>query len=195
MLKATLLLLSIILLSTACVTKKPFVEQKNFKESTLLYVYVPHTISSDDEVDRDCDYTLRIDNELIDGYIRDGEYMVFHLKPSTITLSAIKHAILEHKTTLTLQANKSYFVKILKIENDDFQIFSISRKNALKEIKKTKLAYSVENSKKEKNSKIIKNEQSDNSKLEKVERANKLKKEGIITEEEFRILKKEILSK
>jgi len=192
--KVTLLLLSVILLLlTSCATKKPFVQQKVLEKSALLYIYVPNQISLESEPDRDIDYKIKIGNELIDGYIRDGEYMVFNIKPSIAVVTVIKNAILKHTVTLELQAQKNYYIKILKNEDDEFQVLNIQEKEAFNEISKTGLSNSVLISDDEINKNIIKEDDKNSSKLQKIERAIKLKKEGIITVEEFNVLKKEIL--
>ena len=185
---------------TACADKIPFTPSKSFQNSALVYIYVPNEVTSSDTTDSTASYKLKIGNEPIKDYIEDGEYMVFHIKPSNTTFYATTNSILTHSLQIDLKKGKTYFLKIAKLEdNSGFTFERIQKNKALKEIANTGLANSVKIDKKTINTNILqetpkKTTQTD-SKIEEIQKAYKLKEQGILTEDEFNKLKKEILSK
>ncbi len=129
---------------TACTDKIPFTPSKSLQDSALVYIYVPNEITSTDDTDSIISYKLKIENETIKGYIRDGEYMVFHIKPSNITFHATKNSIIKHNVQINLKKGATYFLKISKlVDNGDFSFHQIQKEKALKEISDTGLANSI----------------------------------------------------
>ena len=198
LLNISLLLTS--LFFTACADKIPFTPSKSLQDSALVYIYVPNEITATNDTDSAISYKLKIENETIKGYIRDGEYMVFHIKPSSTTFYAIKNSIVTHTVHLDLKKSSTYFLKISKLaDNGDFSFHQIQEKKALQEITDTGLANSVKTDKKTINKNILKETPNKRtkplSKIVEIQKAYKLKEKGILTENEFNKLKKEILSK
>ena len=190
----------IIFLFTACADKIPFTPSKNLQNSALVYIYVPNEVTSTDNTDSTVSYKLKIGNEPIKDYISDGEYMVFHIKPSSTTFYATKDAIITRSLRLDLKKNRTYYLKISKLsDNSDFTFQQIKKDIALKEIVNTGLANSVKVDKKRVNPNIInekpKKETKAVSKIEEIQKAYDLKEKGILTQAEFNKLKEEILSK
>lgn len=185
---------------TACGTKLPFAPQKPLKDASLVYVYIPNQINVDEDGASQSQYIIRINNKRTKQRIVSGEYMPYNLKAGTITLSATKNALLEHSLKLNLEVGKTYYVKIIPSSSGDFEIIKVDNKLGLDEISKTGLAdtYMVEEEEiitqliedPKKKEKITKT-----SKVDELRKAYELKKEGIISEDEYKSLKREILTK
>jgi len=198
-----LLLVSIVLvLITACGSKKPFEVQKPLESAALVYVYVlsetesgySNTISK---------YDIRINNKKVSQNVSDAEYIALDLEPKSIKLSATKGQIEEQNLHLNLKAGETYYLKIVdKIEGTKFEFYEVSSATGEKEIAKTTLAGSSIESKEYivdayiKESKPERSEEKQNiSKIDEIQKAYNLKEKGILTDEEFQALKSEILSK
>jgi len=198
-----LLLVSIVLvLITACGSKKPFEVQKPLESAALVYVYVlsetesgySNTISK---------YDIRINNKKVSQNVSDAEYMALDLQPKSIKLSATKGQIEEQTLHLNLKAGETYYLKIVdKIEGTKFEFYEVSSAIGEKEIAKTTLAGSSIESKEYivdayiKESKPERSQEKQNiSKIDEIQKAYNLKEKGILTDEEFQALKSEILSK
>ena len=106
-----LLIVAIMLLVTGCGTKVPFKAQEPKDGAALLYVYVVDSISDDDSM-QDSKFKLRINNKNVAGVIEAGEYKIFDMKPDTILVTAVRKQIEEMHLKLTMQAGKTYFLKI-----------------------------------------------------------------------------------
>lgn len=200
-LKNLLLLFSLLLLS-ACADKVPFKEKQPLEDSSLVYIYILDAVGSDDSV-LDGKYAIRIDKKRIKQKIDQGEYMVFDMKPSALTISATKKEILEKTMSLDLKAGRIYYLKIVDaMDGDEFEFVEIDNAIAIKEIAKTGLSGS---SKEDVITQIIKKDdetppldaqkQDEISKTDEIQKAYDMKEKGIISEEEFQTLKNNILDK
>ena len=184
---------------TACGTKLPFSVQKPLKDASLVYVYIPDKITNEEDGSTQSKYTIRINDKRTKKSLVDGEYMPYNLKTGTITLSATKNALIEHGVKIDLKAGKTYYVKIDSESNGDFKMMLVNEQKALKEISKTGLAgsYAVED--KEIITQLIepkkKKEVTSTSKVDELRKAYQLKKDGILSEDEYKTLKREILTK
>lgn len=185
---------------TACGTKLPFAPQKPLKDASLVYVYIPNKIVVDEDNTTPGKYTIRINNKRTKKSMTLGEYMPYNLKTGSITLSATKDALIEHGIKLNLKAGKIYYVKVNTQDNGDFNIKLVDEQTALKEIAKTGLAdtYVVEENEiitqliePKKKEKTV----TSTSKVDELRKAYQLKQDGIISEEEYKTLKREILTK
>ena len=106
-----LLIVAIMLLVTGCGTKVPFKAQEPKDGASLLYVYVVDSISDDDSM-QDSKFRLRINNKNVAGTIRGGEYKIFDMKPATVLMTAVRKQIEEKHLKLTMEAGKTYFLKV-----------------------------------------------------------------------------------
>ncbi len=185
---------------TACGTKLPFAPQKPLKDASLVYVYISNQINVDEDGASQSQYIIRINNKRTKQRIVSGEYMPYNLKAGTITLSATKNALLEHSLKLNLEVGKTYYVKIVPSSNGDFEIVHVDNSVGLKEIAKTGLAdtYMVEEDEiitqliePKKKEKTV----TSTSKVDELRKAYQLKQDGIISEDEYKTLKREILTK
>lgn len=219
-----LLLISTIF--TACGSKLPFKEQTPLENAALVYVYVPSEISGDEDTD-ETDYNLRINNKRVMERISSGEYMVFNLKPITLTLSATRAQVEEHKLSVSLNAGEVYYFKISgKLDGGNFSFDRVSKAVGSKEITKTGLAgSSVEdeeniitefiNPKSEEDAQVkvapvaavptatvastpVATQtptRGVSSKMDDIKQAYEMKNQGMLSDEEFKALKAEILAK
>jgi hypothetical protein len=192
----------LLLLISACGTKKPFEVQKPLKSAALVYVYVLSDTESSfsNSVSK---YDIRINNKKVSQNVSEAEYMALDLQPKSIKLSATKGQIEEQNLHLNLKAGETYYLKIVdKIEGTKFEFYEVSSATGEKEIAKTTLAGSSIESKEYvvdayiKESKLERSEEKQNiSKIDEIQKAYNLKEKGILTDEEFQSLKSEILSK
>lgn len=207
----------ILLLVSACGNKTPFAAQQPLENAALVYVYVNSEFSTGESANRS-DYNLRINNKRVMERIRDGEYMSFNLKPEAMTLSATRAQIQEQVLPLNLKAGQIYYLRVKdNLEGGKFMFEVVSNEIGAKEIAKTGLAGSSEespeniitefvNPKEDKaEDVIVKAEPVANvqqvvntkslSKSDEIEKAFNLKEKGILSEEEYKALKSEILTK
>ena len=188
---------------SSCADKVPFTIEKPISNEGLVYIYVSQEVTDAPEVDRVEKYKIKIGKKSIEGYISDGEYKVFHIKPSNTVIEVTRDAILSHKLTLHVKENESYYLKIAKnsLSSFSFQLIN-DKEKALQELHKMVLAGSVLEKDDSENTLIItkdkyKKIQRDikSNKIEQIKSAYKLKEDGIIDEKEFQKLKQEILDK
>jgi hypothetical protein len=149
-------LLPLLILLTACGSKVPFKEETTKTGEALVYIYAPQELTDNSEAEHVNKYTIKIGNETINGFISDGEYKVFHLRPSTNVFTITKDAILAKKLTLSVEADKKYFLRILKESDTSFDFEQVPNNQALKEISETELADSFMITEDQLNSSLIK---------------------------------------
>ena len=110
--KLTILLLSLtLLLLTACGSKIPFAKQEPLADSALVYVYLPASIS-DDENQNESDYNIRFNGRQVMERISSNEYMAFNVKPEKVEVSVVKKQIEEKSLSLDLKVGQIYYLKI-----------------------------------------------------------------------------------
>ncbi len=213
----------IMLLLSACGSKTPFSAQQPLENSALVYVYATSVMSSGESTSSK-DFSIRINNKRYLERIKSGEYMAFNLKPDSMTLSATRSQIEEQVLKLSLQAGQTYYLRIKdNLEGGKFEFEQVGASEGAKEIAKTGLAGSSEespeniitefvNPKEDKKEDMIVKEQpvavqqpatvitptvstKSLSKSDEIEKAYNLKQKGILSEEEYKNLKTEILAK
>ena len=211
--KRTLVIITLLALSTlftAC-GKIPFEKQKPASNAALVYVYVTMD-SGVNDTDRMPNYVVGINGKNTEGSIEYGTYKYFNLKPGQITISATRSDIEKQDIELTLDAGKTYYLRI-KSFSDDFAKFEIARVNsneAYPELIDTTLADKFEKSENVISELIssssdepevvkdraveVKASQS-TSKMDEIEKAYDMKEKGMLSEDEFNTLKAEILAK
>lgn len=193
-------LLPILLLTfTACGSKVPFVKEDALQDASLVYIYAPISVGSTDDMS-DLTYKVRINNKRVEGKLKDGEYMRFALKPNKTTLSVTRHGVEEQVITLDLKGAEIYYLKAdADLESDTFNFEIMDDITGLKEIARTNLAGETAVEEKDVLTELIeeKKEQTNTSlsKTEEIEKAYSLKEKGILTDDEFKKLKAEILAK
>lgn len=212
--KLTLLLLSLtLLLLTACGNKIPFAKQEPLLDSALVYVYLPSHINSG-ESDYSSDYNIRFNGRQVMERISTNEYMAFNVKPEKVDVSVVRQQIEKKTIALDLKVGQTYYLKIEdNLAGNDFDFVRMNKRDAYPELMKTGLAGSSVES--EEN--IInvftdepKKEESvvvapvtakatptanSSSKMDEIQKAYDMKEKGMLSEEEFKTLKADILAK
>nr|MDA3908530.1 hypothetical protein [Sulfurimonas sp.] len=178
-----------------------------------------------DESMSDGEYNIRINNKQVMQRIKDGEYMVFNLKPQAMTISATKKQIQERVLKLDLKSGYIYYLKIKdNQEGSTFDFVKVNNSLASEEIAKTGLAGSSEESQDNIITEFVNPKETDSmeviptaapaavapvvipkastpapaapmSKTDEIMKAYGLKEKGIISDEEFKSLKTNILNK
>ncbi|MDD3505699.1 MAG: hypothetical protein PHX65_04025, partial [Sulfurimonas sp.] len=132
-----------LLLITGCANKVPFEESVPLENASVAYVYMPN-YSELVEGSSNQNYSIRINDKMVEGRIKSNEYMVLDLKPQNIKFSAIRGAIEEKTVTLDLKAGETYYLRIRdNLQNGSFGFENVSKEIAKKEIINTGLAGSV----------------------------------------------------
>jgi len=216
-----LTLIFILSLIVACGNKVSFKKKEPLKDAALVYVYVPESITSG-EGDDTYTYSIRINNKRYQKRITEGEYLAFDLKPLKVDISATRSQIEEHKLSIVLEAGHIYYFKIQKQDDSTFTFERVKADLALKEIVKTGLAGSMVedesniitefvNPKKDKKEDVMVTKiqpaivpqaqatapakKSTSSKLDEIKEAYQMKKDGLISDEEFKTIKAQILAR
>jgi hypothetical protein len=204
-----LLTVALALLISGCGSKMPFKAQEPLASASLVYIYA---IESYGDVESNAyqNYTIRVNDKRVGERIRGGEYIALDLKPTQVKLSATRAQIEEKPLTLDLKAGETYYLKITgNLEKGAFSFKHVSKEIGAKEITKTGVAGSmiddidntltelVSSNKSDTNPEVKQQSQTQIpvSKVEELEKAHKLKEKGIISEEEFKTLKSQIISK
>ncbi|OHE05810.1 MAG: hypothetical protein A2513_10805 [Sulfurimonas sp. RIFOXYD12_FULL_33_39] len=197
-----------LLLMTGCGSKVPFKESAPVEDASIAYIYMPNYSELADGSSSQ-NFTIRINDKSVEGRIKSNEYMLFDLKPQKIKFSATRDSIEEKSVTLDLKVGETYYLRIRdNLQNGGFSFENISKEIAKEEIVKTGLAGSVledvnnvitelvgtSESKKEEPSVQVSTVKS-TSKIDELEKAYKLKEKGALTDEEFKTLKSQIISK
>ncbi|PHQ65727.1 MAG: hypothetical protein COB99_02315 [Sulfurimonas sp.] len=222
-----LLLTITLLLITACGNRTPFKKQEPLENAALVYIYAELKVSADDSMS-DSEYNIRINNKPVMQRIKDGEYMVFNLKPQPMTISATKKQIQEEVLDMNLKTGQIYYLKISdNQEGNTFEFIEVKSSIASKEIAKTGLAGSMEESPENIITEFVNPKNTESmevkptaapativapvvipqasvpapaavapmSKTDEIMKAYGLKEKGIISDEEFKALKTNILNK
>ncbi|MFA6192247.1 MAG: DUF2846 domain-containing protein [Sulfurimonas sp.] len=206
-----------LLLLGACGNKTPYSAQKPVENAALVYVYADSAVGSGEGMNS-AYFNVRINNKRYLQRIKSGEYMAFDLKPEAMTISATRAQIEEKVVKLDLKAGQIYYLKIKdNLDGGRFEFEQMNEEVAVKEIAKTGLAGSSEESTKNIITEFVnpKEEKKEDtsakleptrtaqpnadtnglSKSDEIEKAHNLKEKGILSEEEFKALKTEILTK
>lgn len=219
-----ILILSIILLLiTACGSKTVFKTQDPLENAALVYIYTLSQVTADDDT-RDPEYSIRINNKPYMQRVKEGEYVVLNLKPQAMTISATKKQIEEKVLNMNLKVGQTYYLKMKRLDDGGFDFYQVNNSIASKEIVKTGLAGSSVESTENIISEFINPKEDDStqvatsapivipstipqatvpltsvaapiSKTDEIMKAYGLKEKGIISDEEFKALKTNILNK
>ena len=197
-----IIFLSLPILFLSC-SKVAFQKQNIANDSALVYVYVEQDDGIND-TSRNSNYKIGINGIKTLGTLSYGEYKYYRLRPEKLTINAYRADIEEQSITLELNASKTYFLCIKSFSDDfaRFNITSVSPKVGYEALKDTSLAgeykktelkiskYLIDETPEAKETKP----ESSKSKTDELMNAVKLKKEGLLTDEEFNTLKADILS-
>jgi hypothetical protein len=209
-------LLSVVVMFSACGSKSPYKEQKPLEEAALVYVYVVSQ-SGVAENYKDHAYKIKVNGKGVDGLVKTDEYMALDLKPGNVEVSATRADIETQSIKLDLKAGDVHYLKV-KSFSDAFAKFDLIKEQSIvakKEIAKTVDATSKNIIEKEiesvtvfadKKALVVESAaqtpapvqlpvQAPASKTDELEKAYKLKEKGIISEEEFKTLKSQIITK
>ena len=196
---------SVGIMLSGCAPKSPYVEQKPLEGAALVYVYVVPQAGVTDNY-KDHAYKIRVNGKNVEGYVKTGEYLALDLKPGNIELSAARADVEVQSIKLQLAAGDNNYLKI-KSYSDGFAKFDVVKTQDV--IAKKEIASSVN----AKSKNIVEKEIEDTvllsdkkepakeqnvvplSKTDELDKAYKLKEKGVITEEEFKTLKSQIISK
>jgi len=193
--------ISISLLFVAC-SKTPFKKEEPLKGAALVYIYVTPG-NSINEIDRIPYYEVRINGKNTEGKIYPHEFLKYNLDADSVEISVARDVLEKKSLTINLTRGETYYLRV-KSYADGFAKFDfelVPSEKALQEIKDTKYAV-YENAETlgilvkedvKKENKEVKENSAEKSKTDKIKEAFELKKEGIITEDEFKKLKAEIL--
>ena len=96
------LLFLLLLVFAGCGNKLAFKPQEPLQNAALVYVYAVENIG-DDENTNESDFSIRINKPVMQRII-GGEYMVFNLKPVSLSISATKKEVEEKVLKLDLKA-------------------------------------------------------------------------------------------
>ncbi len=196
----TLLLSLTLLLISGCGSKVPYKTQEPLKNAALVYIYVTDTNNFTDNLETSI-YQIRINGKKIKQKISHNEYMPLDLKADEVTISTTRTQIEERSLTLHLEAGKIYYLRV-KTDMDDggFEFEEVKKSIGMQEIVKTTLAGATLEDKDAKLTELMESKKSDAgkkesfSKIDEIKKAHELKEQGIISNEEFEALKKEILN-
>lgn len=209
---SSLLLIGIVF--SACGSKSPYVERKPLDDAALVYVYVASQSGVSDN-NRDHAYKIKVNGKNVEGYIKADEYMALDLKPGNVEITAIRADVEAQSIKLELKAGDVNYLKI-KSYSDAFAKFDIIKSQSIvakKEIVKTVDAASKNIIEKEIEGVSVFAQKKEPvkesvvqstttpaisapvSKTDELEKAYKLKEKGIISEEEFKTLKSQIITK
>lgn len=204
------LLTIILLLITACGNRAQFKKQEPLENAALVYIYSLEQVIADDGTS-DPEYSIRINNKPYMQRIKEGEYIVLNLKPQAMSISATKKQVQEKVLNMDLKNGQIYYLKIKTLEGGAFDFNQVDNSVALNEITKTGLAGSSVESTENIITEFVNPKETESfevkaapastvapatvSKTEEIMRAHALKEKGIISDEEFKILKANILEK
>jgi hypothetical protein len=182
-----------------CAKKLPFKEEEPIKNTSLVYIYALKNVSSDENLNEDSTYVIKIDDKKINQRLAIDEYMKFDIKPGKVKFSALKDGIFERSVKFDAKPNKIYFIK-LEQKNDMFSLSLQNKQEALPLISKTHLSNAIDVEEKDMVTKVLdtdegqkSNESSFDKKLKKIKEAYEMKQQGIITEKEYQKIKRDIL--
>lgn len=198
---------------SGCGSKVPFKAQEPVAEAALVYVYVAESYG-DIESDSYQSYSVRINGKRVGQRLKAGEYTTLDLKPNPAKISATKDQIIEKSLDLDLKIGETYYLKIRdNLERGSFAFEHVSKEIGAKEITKTGVAGSMiedldntltelVGTSKAQESQVVEATREVKaaavapiSRVDELEKAYKLKEKGIISDEEFKTLKSQIISK
>ncbi len=196
----TLLLSLTLLLISGCGSKVPYKSQEALKNAALVYIYVTDTNNFTDSLATSI-YQVRINGKKIKQKIAHNEYMPLDLKADEVSISTTRTQIEERSLTLKLEAGKIYYLRV-KTDVDDggFEFEEVKKSVGMQEIVKTTLAGATLEDEDAKLTELVKTDKTHEvkkesfSKTDEIKKAHNLKEQGIISNEEFEALKKEILN-
>lgn len=196
-----ILLTAVLMLVVGCADKKPFAKQEPLENAGLVYLYVV----PDGEFESNPNYKVLINGKRVEGRVKKGEYTVFNLKPtSNLKISVVKQEIQEKSVTLNITSGHINYIRVKGSATDGLVVKHVPNSVGSKEIVKMGLAGSViDESVNEAIEELIPEKKPapavqaapSASKVEQIEKAHALKEKGILSEEEYKKLKAEILSK
>ncbi len=197
------------LLLSGCGSKVPFKAQEPLAGASLVYVYAVESYGGV-ESDAYQNYTMRVNDKRVGERLRGGEYITLDLKPSQVKLSATRAQIEEKSLNLDLKVGETYYLKVTdNLEKGAFSFEHVSKDTGAKEIIKTGVAGSMIDDIDNTLTELVISDKADEnlevkpqsqiktpvSRVDELEKAHKLKEKGIISEEEFKTLKSQIISK
>jgi hypothetical protein len=195
------LLAAVLLFVVGCADKKPFAKQEPLENAGLVYLYVV----PDGAFESNPNYKVRINGKRVEGRVKKGEYTVFNLKPTnSLKITVVKREIEEKSVTLDIIAGQINYIKVKGSSSEGLTVVHVPNSVGSKEIVKMGLAGSViDESVNEAIEELIPEKKKaplvqaapSASKVEQIEKAHALKEKGILSEEEYKKLKTEILSK
>lgn len=208
-------LLAVVAIFSGCGSKSPYKEQKPLDDAALVYVYVAPQ-SGIAENNKDHAYKIKVNGKNVEGYVKTDEYVALDLKPGKVEVSATRADVETNSLKLDLKAGDIHYLKV-KSYSDAFGKFDVIKEQtavAKKEIAKTVDATSKNIIEKEiEGVSVFADKQEPTkesvpqiaaptvaaqipaSKTDELEKAYKLKEKGVITDEEFKTLKSQIISK
>lgn len=212
MIKKSLTIIASLLLSvlfTAC-AKIPFEKQTPLNDAALVYIYVAMDSGMND-TQRMPLYKIGLNGKDTEGYVKHGAYKFFNLRAGEMTISAARNSIEKQKIDLNLTAGNTYFLKVRSFSDDfaKFEIVSVESDEAYSALMNTTLADEYEKSEniitelitpeKEEVKKRVETVETKvapvTSKMDEIQKAFEMKEKGMLSEEEFKTLKAEILAK
>lgn len=184
---------------TACADRTPFKEQEVLKDTALVYVYIAKTVSTDDNF-HDDPLSIKIDDKTLTPKIMQNEYIAYNLKPRSITISAIKGAVLSQEIKLDLKPSQVYYLRVKNSSNSDsFTFEKMNQVVGLQEIAKTTVAGSnfifKDNDKIEGLVETTPDNKATRTKADEIQRLYDMKEKGILSQEEFETLKAKVIKK
>lgn len=207
------LMIAIALLISGCGSKVPFKAQEPLEGASLVYVYVAESYGDVESVSTQF-YTVRINGKRVAERLKAGEYTLLDLKPNPAKLSVVRDLIEEKSVDLDLKAGETYYLKVRdNLTKGAFGFELVSKEVGAKEIKKTGIAGSMmddidntltelANTGSSQESQVVGTRGEVKattvapiSRVDELEKAFTLKEKGIITEEEFKTLKSQIITK
>jgi len=199
----------LLVLITGCSTV-PFRYTVPSSNTATIYTYVDMP-SSINENESDPCYKIEINDKSLKECMKIDEFMEFrNLKPQTITIAAIRDDIDKKKMNLILKAGETYFLKVQTQSQiiGQFEFTHVKKDEALKSISSMKMANPPETEEdglfdffasEDKNETAIKEDVKESvtasSKMDEIQKANDMREQGIISDDEFKKLKAEILAK
>jgi len=189
-----ILITSIFIISCS---KTPFKEEEPLDGTALVYVYVMPDEGIND-TNRIPYYEVEINNRYTEGKLYPYEFLKYSLDADKVKISVVRNQIEKQTLNLDIKRGNRYFLKVMSYSDDllRYKFELVPEKQALKEIIETKYAKYEENNtpsilvdEKDKPKTVVVTK----SKTQKIKEAYELKKDGIITDEEFQNLKAEIL--
>ncbi len=192
----TLMMLSLLL--TACADRTPFKEQTPLKDTALIYVYIPKTVSTGEESYND-PFSIKIDDKTVTLKLFQSEYVSYDIKPRKLIISAVRAAVEAQEITLELHSDERVYLRVINLDDGTFAFEKIQENRALKEIAKTGVAGSnfifSDDDKPQGLIETTPNDSKTRTQADEIQRLYEMKEKGILTQDEFETLKAKVISK